>query len=376
VKICVVGPSYPLRGGIAHYTSLLCGALGERGHEVKLISFKRLYPGFLFPGKTQNDLSGAPISCESEPLIDSMNPFTWFAAGRGARAFGPDLVIAQWWHPFFAPVLAAVAKRCRSVSKVMFLCHNVVPHENGGMSSRFLTRMALRHGDCFIVHSEEDLRGLLAMIPEADVVKSPHPTYAVFNSGTWERDECRRRLGVSGNVILFFGLVRRYKGLMCLIRAMPAVLSKIDATLLIVGEFYDDKSQYLHEICRLRIEDKTVAIDQYVPNEDVGGYFTAADVVALPYVSATQSGVVQIAFGFRKPVITTSVGGLPEAVSDGETGFVTPPEDPAALAEAIVKYFQESRAEEFAGNIERKLSEFSWGRMVDLVEGFAARGGD
>ena len=374
MRICVIGPSYPLRGGIAHYTSLLCGALLERGHGVKLISFKRLYPGFLFPGRTQKDTSGAPISCEAEPLIDSMNPLTWLGAGRRASAFQPDLVVAQWWHPFFAPVFAAVAKRCRRVSKVVFVCHNVVPHESGG-PSKLLTRMALRQGDSFIVHSEEDRRGLLGMIPRADVVRSAHPTYAVFNSGAWDRDEWRRRLGVMGNVILFFGLVRRYKGLMSLIRAMPAVLSKVDATLLIVGEFYDDKSSYLDEIRRLGIEARTVIVDQYVPNEEVGGYFTAADVVVLPYVSATQSGVVQIAFGFRKPVITTSVGGLPEAVSDGETGYVTAPEDPDALAEAIVKYFRESHAEDFARNIDRKMSEFSWDRMVDLVEGFAMRRG-
>ncbi|MDO8586072.1 MAG: glycosyltransferase [Armatimonadota bacterium] len=373
MKICVFGPSYPLRGGIAHYTSLFCNALRERSHDVKLITFKRLYPRFLFPGKTEKDTSGTPIRSDAEPVIDSMNPLTWLAAGKRMRAFRPDLVVIQWWHPMFAPQYATVARFRPRGSRLVFLCHNVIPHESAGPMQR-LARMALRHGDHFIVHSEEDRRNLIGLVPGADVTRSRHPTYEVFNTGVWDRDACRRELGLDGNVILFFGLVRRYKGLIHLIQAMPKVLSRIDATLLIVGEFYDKKEPYLEEIRKLGVSDRALIVDEYVPNEEVGRYFTAADVAALPYVSATQSGIVQIAFGFNKPVIATSVGGLPDVIEHGETGLLTPPEDPDALADAIIDFFAESRGEQFSRNIAARQDEFSWGRMVDVVEGLGTEG--
>lgn len=371
VKICVVGPSYPLRGGIAHYTSLLCNALSSR-HEVKLISFNRLYPSFLFPGKTQQDTSSIPIKAESEPIIDSMSPLTWFAAARRIREFAPDIVIAQWWHPMFAAQYATVLRGRPKSSRLVFVCHNVIPHESSGPMLR-MARLALKQGDSFVVHSEEDQRNLLRLIPGADVLRSHHPTYDVFNTGSWDRDTCRRELGLHGNVILFFGLVRKYKGLIHLIRAMPNVISRMDATLMVVGEFYDKKEPYLDEIRSLGIAGKVRIVDEYVPNEEVGKYFTAADVVALPYVSATQSGIIQIAFGFGKPVIATAVGGLPDVVADGKTGILTPPEDPEALAEAIVSYFDRGLADEFASNIASTMNEFSWSRMVELIEGIAER---
>jgi glycosyltransferase involved in cell wall biosynthesis len=367
VKISVVGPSYPLRGGIAHYTSLLCNALSSR-HEVQLISFNRLYPSFLFPGKTQQDVSSHPIKADAEPIIDSMNPLTWLAAGRRIGEFAPDIVIAQWWHPMFAPQYATILRGRPKSSKLVFLCHNVVPHESAG-PMQSLARLALKQGDFFVVHSEEDQRNLLRLIPGANVTRSQHPTYDVFNTGTWDRQQCRLELAVDGNVILFFGLVRKYKGLIHLIRAMPKVLAQIDATLLVVGEFYDHRGPYLDEIKALGLGDKIRIVDEYVPNEQVGKYFTACDVVALPYTSATQSGIIQIAFGFGKPVIATAVGGLPDVIADGKTGMLTPAENPDALADAIVSFFGGGLADDFARNIASRVDEFSWSRMVELIEG-------
>ena len=371
MKIAVVGPSYPLRGGIAHYTSLLCNALSSR-HEVKLISFNRLYPSFLFPGKTQQDTSSSPIKADAEPIIDSMNPLTWMSAARRIGEFSPDMVIAQWWHPMFAPQYATILRGRPKSSKLVFLCHNVIPHESAG-PMQHLARLALKQGDFFVVHSEEDQQNLLRLLPDADVSRSHHPTYDVFNTGSWNRDDCRRELGLDGNVILFFGLVRKYKGLIHLIRAMPRVLSRIDVTLLVVGEFYDRKEPYLEEIKALGLGDRVRIVDQYVPNEEVGRYFNACDVVALPYTSATQSGIIQIAFGFGKPVIATSVGGLPDVVADGKTGMLTPPENPDALADALVTYFDRGLANEFSDNIAATVNEFSWSRMVELIEGLAQR---
>ncbi|MDO8683383.1 MAG: glycosyltransferase, partial [Armatimonadota bacterium] len=331
-------------------------------------------PKLRFPGKTQMDSGEAPISAQAEPVIDSMNPLTWFAASRRINEFQPDMVVVQWWHPFFAPPFATIARKCRKSAKVVFLCHNVIPHESSG-PSRFLTQAAFSNAHSFIAHSEEDRRNLLDMLPSAEVIKSPHPTYDVFNSGIWDQEECRREIGIDGNVILFFGLIRRYKGLEYLIEAMPLILEKIDAKLLIVGEFYEDKTPYIDRIRSLGIENRVIVIDRYVPNEEVGRYFTAADVVALPYVSATQSGIIQIAFGFGKPVIATAVGGLPETVADGETGYLVPPQNPEALACAIIKYFRESKGSEFAANISRVMDDFSWRKMVGVIESLAPRDG-
>lgn len=371
MRICLVGPSYPLRGGIAHYTTLLCNELKRRGHETKLISFSRLYPGFLFPGKTQQDTSSVPIKADAEPIIDSLNPITWFAANKAIRRFQPDMVIASWWHPMFGLQYGTAARSLKQ-SQLVYICHNVEPHESNRWL-RGLTEYALGKGDHFIVHSEEDHQNLLRLIPDAHVVKSYHPTYEVFNDGDWDRETCRRELGVEGNVILFFGLVRRYKGLIHLVRAMPKVLSEIDATLLIVGEFYEKKEGYIEEIDSLGISDRVKIIDQYVPNEEVGRYFAASDVVALPYISATQSGIIQIAFGFDKPVIATTVGGLPEVVKHGETGFLVLPENPDVLAETITTYFRENLAGQFSRNIAETKKEFAWERLVDLIEGLAGK---
>jgi len=369
VRIAVVGPSYPLRGGIAHYTALLSSSLGSR-HSVRVVSFSRQYPRLLFPGSKQTDDSEIRIAAEgAEPLIDSVNPVSWARAARSIRGYRPDLVIIQWWHPFFAPAFGFIAGRLRRSSKVMFLCHNVAPHERNRLAT-LLTRFALRKGHCFIVHSDQDLADLKALVPNAVVRKARHPTYAVFGERPIPKDLARQELGLGQdeNVMLFFGLVRPYKGLAYLIQALPTVLASIDATLVIAGEFYEEREKYVRLIKTLGVEGKVRLRDRYIPNEQVGTYFSAADVVVLPYVSATQSGIAQIAYGFERPVITTNVGGLPETVVDGRTGYIVPPANPGALADAIVRFFRNGSPTEFARNIAALREEFSWDRMVETIE--------
>ena len=364
MKLCIVGPAYPFRGGIAHHTTLLCRHLAER-HEVEAVSFKRLYPSFLFPGKSQfePDAAREPVAVR---LIDSMNPRSWVDAGKYVRNLAADWVIIQWWHPFFGPCLASIASRAKARSKVAFICHNVLPHEKLPLG-RALTLRALRHGDGFIVHSEQDAGDLRSLLPGARVLKTIHPQYELFPISGMSRQAARIRLGVEGRMVLFFGLVRKYKGLMDLIEAMALIGDK-DITCLAVGEFYDKKQPYEQRIRALGLEGRVRLIDQYVPNEEVEPYFAAADVVVLPYRSATQSGIVQMAFRFGRPVISTSVGGLPEAIDDCRTGILVPPNDPSALAKAIDRYYDDSMEARLTAGIKEDEGRFSWDRVIETIE--------
>jgi glycosyltransferase involved in cell wall biosynthesis len=373
LKICVVGVTYPYRGGIAHYTTLLCRELSKK-HEVLLVSMRRQYPRLLFPGKSQtNEESSDRISFPSERLLDSLWPWSWLRAARRIRTFSPDLVIVQWWQPFLAFAFGVLARRLKSHDlPLAFVCHNVKPHESSWIDG-LLTRFALLPGDFFLVHSEEDRRNLLALKPGAKVSKAFHPTYETFARGkTLSKEEAKSRLDLTGPVVLFFGFIRPYKGLIHLIRAFAGVVERRDAKLLVVGEFYESSQPYKKEVKDLGLGDRVRFVDRYVPNEEVALYFSASDVVALPYLSATQSGIVQIAYGFKKPVVVTEVGGLREVVSDGETGRLVPPGDPGALAEAILSILNHESQETLEENIEVFRERFSWEEYVNLVEELVA----
>ena len=366
MKFCVVGPAYPFRGGIAHHTTLLCQHLSEK-HEVEAVTFKRLYPAMLFPGKSQTDPSKSASSFPASGKIDSMNPLTWVSAGEYIRSLKADWVLIQWWQPFFGACLASVASRADS--KIAFICHNVLPHESMPLT-RMLTLRVLKHGDGFIVHSEqdrEDLIGLLPKLPPEAVVKTVHPEYELFPVTGMTKSEARSYLGIEGKTVLFFGLVRKYKGLMDLIDAMPLIQDK-DLTCLVVGEFYDKGTEYTARIKELGLGNRIRIINRYVPNEEVEPYFAAADVVVLPYRSATQSGIAQMAFRFGRPVIATSVGGLPESIDVNRTGLLVPPRDPQALAHAIDRYFNESLESGFSASIRANAGRFSWDRVIEAIE--------
>jgi len=369
LKIALVGVTHPFRGGISHYNTVLCQAL-RRDHEVRFLSLKKQYPGLLFPGKTQEDESEKPLQAPNEPCLGPVNPLSWLNTYRRIRAFKPDLVLFSWWHPFFAPAFGTVARLARRFARVpcCFLCHNVLPHEQS-LIDRVLLRYAFGSGDAFVCHSEEDRRNLEALVPGATVHLNPHPSYGVFADGPVPATEdAKARLGLAGKrVVLFFGFVREYKGLDHLLAAMRDLPAEEGRHLLVVGEFYDDKRRYQPDLDELTARNQLTLIDRYVPNEEVALYFAAADLVAAPYLSATQSGVIQIAYSFGKPVVATRVGGLPEAVADGVTGYLVPPADAGAIAAAIRECFRSDRREEFAGNIARESEKYSWDRMVDTI---------
>jgi len=373
MKIYIIGPTYPYRGGISHYNTLLCENLKKR-HNAKSISFKRLYPSFLYPGKDQKDLnSKINIKTDSECLIDSINPLTWIHAFLSIKKEQPDILIFHWWTPFFTPVYFTISSLIRYLTntKILMICHNVLPHEKKKID-KILTKMVYKNVDFFIVHSEEDLQNLRTLMPNAKAKRTYQPTYEYFKTGNKIdlHSHSKEELNLKNKTILFFGFVREYKGLNHLIEAMPKVLEKLKVDLLIVGEFWDDKEKYIDQIKQLGIENYVHIIDRYVPNEEVNLYFSVADVVVLPYISATQSGIIQIAFGFDKPVITTNVGGLPDVVENDKTGFIVPPGDANALSNAIVSYFKGNKEREFQSNIKKQKDIFSWDKMVETIESF------
>ncbi len=375
MNVCLVGPVHPYRGGISHFTAMLARELG-RTHTVRVVNFSRLYPGFLFPGRTQFDESGSPFGADSLRLIDSINPVSWRRAADAVIDFAPDVVVFQWWQPFFAPAFRSMCARIRrrSDARIVFLCHNVLPHESSPVD-RVLTRWGLGRAHAFVVQSREDGATLAALRPGAVVEFNPMPVFDLFAAAAPDREEARRRLGVEGRVVLFFGLVRAYKGLPTLLDAFARAGDDLDATLLVVGEFYEPRARYDDMIASLGIGARVRVVDRYVPNEDVGAYFRASDVVVLPYVTATQSAIVQTAFSFGTPVIVTAVGGLPDVVADGETGFVVPPQAPDDLARAMIRFFREDCGPRMRSAIEAHAADFSWARCVDAILRAAARAG-
>lgn len=367
MKICLIGPAHPLRGGIAHYNTQLAVELAIR-HSVTLISYSRQYPVLLFPGRTQLDPSPRPPGLVIEPILDSLNPLSWLRAGRRIADLSPDVVVVHWWNPFFAlPIgtaLRLVKRRCRAA--VVFICHNVIPHEPFP-GTRGLSRFALAPADVCLVHSEADQRDLASFRLPGRIITIPQPPGRGFGP-LLDKAVARARLGISGPTILFFGLIRRYKGLPALIEAMPLVLHQLTCTLLVVGEFYEGRDQCLKRIDELGIARHVRVIDRFVPEHDVSLYFSAADLVALPYESATQSAIVPLATSFERPVVATRVGGLPEAVRDGETGLLVEPHNPPALADAILRFYREGLDDPFRRRIRQLRDESSWHDLATTIE--------
>ena len=366
MRIALVGPLHPWRGGIAQYLGLLGEALRARA-EVAAVTFTRQYPGFLFPGQSQRDPDAPPPSFPVAPLIDSINPLTWGRAARRLEGFGPGLVILKWWIPFFGPAFSAtVAPLRRRGTRVMLVCDNLIPHERRP-GDRAFTNMMLRESDGYLVMSESVERDLDTLKVGAPRRRVLHPLYAQFDRGRHTRASARAQLGLEGEVVVFFGYIRRYKGLDILLEAWPRVRERRPATLVVAGEFYEDEAPYRARAAAAGGEPGVRLLGRYLPDDEVEALFKAADVVVLPYRSATQSGVTHVAYALGVPVITTDVGGLSETVRPGETGLVVPPEDPAALAEAIVRFFEHDLGPRLRAGVEALRAAHSWENLADEV---------
>jgi glycosyltransferase involved in cell wall biosynthesis len=342
-------------------------------HEVRTFSLTRQYPSLLFPGKTQLDESCKAISAPTTPCLDSLNPLTWFSTARLIDDFAPDLTILMWWQPFFGPALGTVSRLLeRYGGSTSFLCHNVVPHE-GSLLDRLLTRWAFARARAFILHSEVDRTALARLRQSVSVAVNPHPAYEQFNPGQRiDRSEARRGLGIRGTkVLLFFGLIRAYKGVRTLLTAFAQLVDDPELELVVAGECYEPEEGYRRLIEELGIGPRVRFVNRFIPNEEVASYFAACDLVVLPYHTASQSGVVQIAYAMERPVVATRVGGLPEVVFEGETGLLVPPGDAAALAGAVRAFFARGGLETFQAGIVARRDLFTWGRMRRKVETLA-----
>lgn len=370
MKICIIGPTHPFRGGISHYTTLLFRYLKQQ-HATTFIAFKRQYPKWLFPGKTDRDPSRTPVfETGVVYLLDSMNPISWLKVAQKIRSIRPHLVILPWWTSFWTlPFLCIIWLTKRwTAAKVLFVCHNVREHESN-LLDRICTKLVLNRGDLHLVHSGEDHSNLSRIVSQSVVIRGFHPTYENLQGVKFSRKAARQKLNISGNVLLFFGFVRPYKGLIHLLAAMPMIVEKLgrDLLLMIVGECWEDEQQYSEKIQELGIEKYILRINRYVPNEQISLYFSAADLVVIPYSSATGSGILQLAFGCGKPVVATRVGGLADDVIDGKTGYLVPPGTPGDLSMAIIKFFKEKKGHSFTTNIQKTKDRFSWNRLVNLI---------
>lgn len=364
-KIIILGPAYPYRGGNALFVAHLYEAL-SKSFNVEVINFTRLYPQLLFPGTRQEDVSKVAIKKHpSTRLIDSINPLTWVKTINYIKSRNPDLIAFIWYQPFFGFSIGTIAKflRKKFKDKILFITENIISHESM-FYDKILTKYALSSADKFLVLSDVVEKGIRSMYPHKKVFRSTLPIYDCYGFDTsLSKSEARKKLGIDENkkVLLFFGYIRAYKGLTNLIEAMPVLLREDENYfLLVVGEFYEPREKYFKRIKELGIAKNVLIIDEFVPNEEVGIYYSASDLVVLPYISATQSGILNIAYGFKKPVVVTNVGGLPELVEDGKTGFIVEPQNPVALAEGIKKYFSASNFVDFSKNIETFVKENSF----------------
>lgn len=367
MKIAIIGPAYPYRGGIAAFSERLARQWRDEGHAVDLYTFTLQYPRFLFPGKTQYASGPAPADLHVERCINSVNPLNWGKVGRQLHKGGYEMVVFAYWMSFFAPCYCAIARRLRGVKRIA-LVHNMIPHEKTLLDRWFAPRF-VKAMDGFVALSEavlEDVRKLDRW--EKPKAWSPHPVYDHF--GPREAREValeHLNLDPQYRYLLFFGLVRAYKGLDLLIEALADErLRQYPLRLLVAGEFYEEKQTYLQQIWSLGLDQKVIVRDEFIPDDQVKDYFNAVDIVVQPYKSATQSGVTQIAYHFEKPMLVTNVGGLDEIVPHGKVGYAVPP-DARSIADALVDFFACDRKDEFVGHLLVEKQKYSWEKLSNVI---------
>lgn len=362
-RIGIVGPYPPFRGGIAQFTERMHRELVGSGCDVTGVSFRRLYPSLLFPGSSQEDARANPLF-DAARVLDSINPLTWPRAAAHLVDAGVQRAVFMHWMPFFAPAYASAAARLSKAGvKVSAVVHNALPHERqpfaGALSRRFLDRC-----DHIVALSETVRRDLVGIGVRGGIEVRHHPTYDQFGDRT-DRLEARKALGLSpdARILLFFGLVRRYKGVDVLLDALSRM--QTDALLVVAGEWYEDRAEAEAFIRTHGLEDRVRLMDQYIPDDEVAVLFSAADALVQPYRHATQSGVVQTAFHFGTPVVVSGVGGLPEMVRHEGEGLVVAPEDPVALAAALDRLAEPGLLDRLAAGAIAARQRFTWASFIE-----------
>jgi len=370
-KIILIGPAYPFRGGNALFVTHTYESL-KNHFDIKIYNYKLLYPSILFPGTTQFDKSKEQVfKVPNERVVNSINPFNWFKVAGMLKKENADLIVFDWWHPFFGFCHGVISFLIRKKykNKILFITENVVSHEANAID-KFLTRIGLKYASKFLALSGIVEKEVQQYSNGKKVYRSELPVYDCYKqSATTDVKKIKSEFGfeVDSLVLLFFGYVRKYKGLDILIEAFPKILSLIpNAKLLIVGEFYDDPKEYLELIKKLQIENKIKLINRFVPNEDVAKYYQVSDVVILPYRSATQSGILNVAYGFYKPVVVTDVGGLAEFVDEGRTGFVVSPNSSDSIVEGVNRFLSFKDKTDFAAHIQERNQKNSFNQLPEV----------
>ena len=370
MKIIILGTAYPYRGGLSAFNERLAYEYQDQGHEVEIYTFTHQYPNFLFPGKTQYSTEPAPERLKIVRKVHSYNPFNWFKVGREIARKKPDMMITKFWLPFMSPCFGTIARivRKNKHTKLISILDNVIPHEHR-IGDKMFVRYFIRPTDGFVAMSKSVLADLRLFTKDKPAVFCPHPLYDHYGERL-QRETALQLLNLptQQRYVLFFGFIRTYKGLDLLLEAFADDrLRQQNVKLIVAGEFYGDPEPYLKQIKDLGIEDKVVLCTDFIPDSEVNRYFSAADIVAQPYKTATQSGVTQIAFHFEKPMLVTNVGGLAEIVPDGKIGYVVEP-DSKQIANALYQFFEENKQEEFEKNIMEEKQKYSWSKFTNSIE--------
>lgn len=372
-KIIILGPAHPLRGGgITTFNQRLAKEFIQSGYDCSIYSFSLQYPSFLFPGKTQYSNEPAPAGLKIYPVINSVNPLNWVKIGKKLKTERPDIIVVRYWLPFMGPSLGTILRKAKKNkhTRVVCIADNVIPHEKRPGDKSF-TRYFLGVCDAFITMSEKVMKDLRSFEKTKPALLVAHPLYDNFGPIISKAD-ARKHLDLSENdrIILFFGFIRKYKGLDLLLEAMH-MLQQDNASetaglkLLVAGEFYEDEKQYLELIDKWDLKDRVILKTAFIPDSEVRYYLCAADAVVQPYRSATQSGVTPLAYHFEKPMIVTNVGGLPSLVPHRKSGLVTEP-DPRAIAGSIMQFYRLGE-NYFIPHLRSEKQKFSWQNIVDAV---------
>jgi glycosyltransferase involved in cell wall biosynthesis len=375
-KIIIIGPAHPLRGGLATFDQRLAKEFNDTGDDCSIYSFSLQYPSFLFPGKTQYSNEPAPVDLKIFPVINSINPLNWIKIGNRIGKERPDIVVIRFWLPFMGPAFGTILKRVKRNKHTRIVCiaDNIIPHEHRPGDTVF-TKYFLKRCDAFITMSEKVMNDLRKFVPDKPAKLVQHPLYDNFGD-IISKPQAREKLGVGSqeSIVLFFGFIRKYKGLDILLDAMKILKQNLksqisNVKLLVAGEFYDDEKPYLEQINRLGINENVILRADFIPDSEVKYYLCAADAVIQPYRNATQSGVTPLAYYFEKPMIVTNVGGLPSLVPNEKAGLVA---DPTAqsIANAILRFYQLGE-NYFLPHLRSEKQKYSWGNLVNAINQLA-----
>ena len=374
-RIIIVGPAYPYRGGIADFNERLAQEFQREGHEVITYTFTLQYPSFLFPGTTQYSTGPAPKDLNIVRMINSINPLNWIKVGREIRRQRPDMVMIRFWLPFLAPCLGTIARIVRRDAniRVVGLLDNVIPHEHR-IGDRLFARYMIMSLEGYVAMSEAVLNDAHSFDDTLPHGLTPHPLYDNFGEKT-SREEAIKVLNLDADTryILFFGLIRDYKGLDLLLRAFADErLRGKKVKLIVAGEFYSNAETYERLESELNLTEHIVWCKEFVPADKVRYYFAAADLVAQPYKTATQSGITQIAYHFERPMLVTNVGGLAEIVPHGKVGYVVAP-NASEIADALVDFVDHRTEADYRDGILEEKAKYAWSNMTAQLFGVAEK---